>query len=144
MKKRKASARTTAAIRIATGSLLLFLVPQLAIPQQPPPPPQQQQQKPAAVDDDQEAQMDEALKKFGYVSGQAGACQTPGPGRTKHERQALDVATGVLRLFGSDRAFYYAAAYGAGVTAPSDRAKCPETIKEYERMLAKVKALAAR
>jgi hypothetical protein len=138
--RRTATIRTTVATaaRILSGCLLLSLLPHAAAPQQPP------QQKPAAVEDDQEAQMDEALKKFGYVSGQAGACQTPGPDRTKHERQALDVATGVLRLFGSDRAFYYAAAYGAGVTATLERAKCPETVKEYERMLAKAKALAAR
>ena len=94
--------------------------------------------------DAEDAQMDEALKKFGYVSGQACQCRAAGPDRTQHERQALEIATGVLRLFGSDRAFYYAAAFGAGVSNELDAAACPEVVKQYDAMLAKVKVLANR
>ena len=63
---------------------------------------------------DEEEQMDAALRKFGYVSGHAFQCYS-GDQQAKAERAAIDVATNILRLFGSDRAFYYAAAFGAGV-----------------------------
>ena len=86
--------------------------------------------------------MDQALRKMGYMSGRACQCQTEPAGKTKIERQGLDIANGVLRLFGSDRAFSYAAALGAGLTAEIDQNKCPEAIKEYEGMLAKLKVLA--
>jgi hypothetical protein len=71
------------------------------------------QQTAPAQPADEEEQMDSALRKFGYTSGRAFQCQTKEQQR-KAERVALDVATNLLRLFGSDRAFFYAAAFGAG------------------------------
>jgi hypothetical protein len=88
--------------------------------------------------------MDTSLRKMGYISGQACQCQTQPAGKTRIERQSLDIANGVLRLFGSDRAFSYAAAFGAGITADLDQKKCPDALKEYEAMLGKLKALIAR
>ena len=114
--------------------LAVFLVTGIGGAQQPNPP------QPA----DEEEQMDDSLRKMGYISGQACQCQTQPAAKTKVERQSLDIANGVLRLFGSDRAFSYAAAFGAGITADLDQKKCPEAIKEFEAMLGKLKALAAR
>ena len=91
---------------------------------------------------DDEEQMDTALRKFGYVSGQAFSCHTKEQ-QTKLERTALDVGTNVLRLFGSDRAFFFAAAFGAGASEQVDAAKCPAVIKEAEQMIAKLKILSS-
>lgn len=89
---------------------------------------------------DEEERMDLAFRKFGYVSGQAFQCQTKEQ-QVKLERTALDVATNILRLFGSDRAFFYTAAFGAGMTEQMDQAKCPDAIKQAEEMLARLKVL---
>ena len=101
------------------------------------------QQPPAATAADDEEQLDTALRKFGYVSGQAYQCHAKDQ-QAKVERTALDVATNVLRLFGSDRAFFYAAAFGAGASGDIDRQKCPATIKEASDMVAKLQVLSTR
>jgi hypothetical protein len=119
-------------LRLILGSLFLCLLPQIAMPQQ------------ESRQVDEEEQMDNALRKLGYTSGQACQCQKQAEDKTKIERKALDIATGILRLFGSDRAFSYAAAFGAGLSGEMDQKKCPETIKQYEAMLAKLKVLAAK
>ena len=98
-----------------------------------------QQAKPSV---DEEEQMDTALRKFGYVSGQAFSCHTKEQ-QAKLERTALDVGTNVLRLFGSDRTFFFAAAFGAGASEKVDAAKCPAVIKEAEQMIAKLKILSS-
>jgi hypothetical protein len=36
-----------------------------------------------------------------------------------------------VRLFGSDRAFFYAAAFGAGTNASIDKAKCGNHIADF-------------
>src|SRR5262245_39604175 len=81
-------------------------------------------QQPASTlpTDQEEEQLDTAMRKFGYVSGEAFQCHTKEQ-QAKAERVALDVATNILRLFGSDRAFYYAAAFGAGASEIG-RASC--------------------
>jgi hypothetical protein len=93
--------------------------------------------------DAEEEKMDAALRKFGYVTGQAFACHTKDQ-QTKLEKTALDVATNVLRLFGSDRAFFYAAAFGAGAAEVVDQAKCPAIVKQAEEMVGKMKVLSTR
>jgi hypothetical protein len=60
----------------------------------------------------------------------------------KLERRALDVGNGILRLFGSDRAFYFAAAFGAGASEQIDQNKCPDVVKQQQEMASKLKALA--
>src|SRR5262245_37422597 len=102
-------------------------------------------QQPASTlpTDQEEEQMDGALRKFGYVSGQAFQCHTKEQ-QAKAERVALDVATNILRLFGSDRAFFYAAAFGAGASEQMDQKACPGAIKEAATMIDKLKVLSAR
>jgi hypothetical protein len=92
---------------------------------------------------DEEERLDGVMRKFGYVSGQAFQCHTKEQ-QAKLERTALDVATNVLRLFGSDRAFFFAAAFGAGMTEQMDTKKCPEAIKQAEEMIGKLKVLTSR
>ena len=92
---------------------------------------------------DEEEQMDTALRKFGYVSGQAFSCHSKDQ-QAKLERTALNVTTNILRLFGSDRAFFYAAAFGAGASEQVDTKKCPEVIKQAEEMLGRMKVLSSR
>lgn len=115
----------------ATSVLALALLPGIAAAQQPA----------AAVD--QEEQMDSAFRKFGYVTGQAFACHTKAE-QVKLEKTALNVGTNILRLFGSDRAFFYAAAFGAGAAETVDQAKCPAIIKEATVMVDKLKVLSAK
>jgi len=67
-----------------------------------------------------------------------------GDQQIKAERVALDVATNILRLFGSDRAFYYAAAFGAGASEQVDKQGCPAAIKEAQSMIDKMKVLTTR
>jgi hypothetical protein len=93
--------------------------------------------------EDLEEQMDSALRKFGYVSGQAFQCHSKEE-QTKLERTALNVGTNILRLFGSDRAFFYAAAFGAGMTEQMDKKTCPAAIKEATEMIGKLKTLSER
>lgn len=92
---------------------------------------------------DEEERFDGVIRKFGYTSGQAFQCHTKDQ-QAKLERTALDVGTNILRLFGSDRAFYYAAAFGAGMTEQMDTKKCPEAIKQAGEMIEKLKVLSAR
>jgi hypothetical protein len=93
--------------------------------------------------DQEEEQLDTAMRKFGYVSGQAFQCHTKEQ-QVKAERVALDVATNILRLFGSDRAFFYAAAFGAGASEQMDQKACPAAIKEAKAMVDKLKVLSTR
>ena len=99
-----------------------------------------QAQTPSA---DEEERMDATLRKFGYVSGQAFQCHTKDE-QVKLERTALKVGTNILRLFGSDRAFFFAAAFGAGASATMDAGKCPEAIAQADDMVRRLNVLASR
>jgi hypothetical protein len=99
--------------------------------------------KPAAAEReivDEDEQLDQALRKFGYVSGQA--CQLQeGEKRAEFEKKALDVANRILRLFGSDHAFYFAAAFGAGLVADIKDADRDKILEEHAKMVAQLKSL---
>jgi hypothetical protein len=116
---------------LAVGLFALALLPGVASAQAPK----------AAVDP--EEQMDTSFRKFGYVTGQAFACYSKAE-QVKLEKTALNVGNNILRLFGSDRAFFYAAAFGAGAAERVDQAKCPAIIKEATEMVDKLKGLSTR
>lgn len=122
---------------LMTVFVLCLMLPGTAAAQQGAAP---QGAKPA-VDD--EEKMDTALRKFGFVSGQAFQCHTKEE-QARLERTALNAGTNILRLFGSDRAFYFAAAFGAGVTEPMDPKACPAAIKQATEMIGKLKMLSQR
>jgi len=101
------------------------------------------EEKPDAAESemvDEDEQLDQALRKFGYVSGQA--CQLQeGEKRAEFERKALDVANRILRYFGSDQAFYFAAAFGAGLVADIEEADRARILEEHAKMLSQLKSL---
>jgi hypothetical protein len=102
--------------------------------QQAPAPAQAQAQAPSAEDEAEEA-FDEKLRAFGYWSGAAFACV----GEAKQpevERKVLDTFNSIARLFGTDRAFFYAAAFGNGTTHKVDPAECPGFLKKFEEATA--------
>ncbi len=85
---------------------------------------------------DEEEKFDDAIQQFGYVSGAALQCATSNQSPTI-ERDALRAFTGITRLFGSDRAFFYAAAYGAGATGSIDRSKCAQYLRQFQESMQK-------
>jgi hypothetical protein len=100
-------------------------------------------QQPALPSDQETEQMDMAMRRFGYVSGQALQCHAKEQ-QIKIERGVLDIAKSLQRLYGSDRAFYYAAAFGAGSSERISQKQCPALIKEAETMFRQMKVLATR
>jgi hypothetical protein len=47
----------------------------------------------------------------------------------------LKAYSGLVRLFGTDRAFFYAAAFGAGTSMAIDKAKCAAYIEDFRSAL---------
>jgi hypothetical protein len=80
--------------------------------------------------EDEDVRFEESIRNFGFVAGEAYQC-LPEAERTAHDREVLKGYTGIARLFGTDRAFFFAAAYGAGATPGIDKAKCPSYIEDY-------------
>jgi hypothetical protein len=116
---------------LAMGLFALALLPGVASAQAPK----------AAVDP--EEQMDTSFRKFGYVAGQAFQCHSKEQ-QVKLEKTALNVGTNILRLFGSDRAFFFAAAFGAGAAEQLDTTKCPDLIRQADEMIRRLNVLASR
>jgi hypothetical protein len=87
----------------------------------------------AAADD--EEVFDEKLREFGYWSGAAHGC-VPEAKQAEVERKVLDTFHHIGRLFGTDRAFFYAAAFGRGTTTKVEAAKCPEFLEKFQKATA--------
>jgi len=79
----------------------------------------------------EELRFEEAIRNFGFVSGAAYQC-LPEADRTAHDREVLKAFSGLVRLFGSDRAFFYAAAFGAGTSMSIDKSKCASYIEDFK------------
>jgi hypothetical protein len=92
---------------------------------------------PAAVDE--EEQLDEGLKRFGYLAGLARGCVVEKQ-RVDLEREVLDLHAGIARLLGTDRAFLFAAAFGYGTTDEIGTKECVEVLETYERRVEKFRA----
>jgi hypothetical protein len=84
---------------------------------------------PAAGDDD-DVQFEVSLRNFGFLSGAAYQC-IPESERTAHDREVLRAYSGLVRLFGSDRAFFYAAAFGAGTSMQIDKKECAGYVADF-------------
>jgi len=80
---------------------------------------------------DPEEEIDEGLKKFGYLAGLVRGCVTTEQ-QTELEREALDLHSGIGRLLGTDRAFLFAAAFGYGTSVVVETKDCTEVLKQYE------------
>ena len=85
------------------------------------------QESAAQTDDDDK--LDESVNKFGTAVGSAYQC-TAEADRDKLVGEARQAYTRIGRLFGTDRAFYFAVHFGNAAQAPFDKAKCPELLKK--------------
>lgn len=92
---------------------------------------------PTAVDE--EEQVDEGLKRFGYLAGLARGCVVETQ-RVDLEREALDLHAGIARLLGTDRAFLFASSFGYGTTVAVETKDCAEVLQTYEARVAKFRA----
>lgn len=85
---------------------------------------------------DEEEQFDEKLRAFGYWSGAALQC-VPEADQPGVERKVMETYDGIVRLFGSDRAFFFAASFGRGTTEAVEKAKCPEFLAKFKEATAR-------
>ena len=88
---------------------------------------------------DEEEQVDEGLKRFGYLAGLARGCVVETQ-RADLEREALDLHAAIARLLGTDRAFLFASAFGYGTTVQVEVKDCAEVLKNYDDRVAKYRA----
>ena len=86
-----------------------------------------------------EEQIDEGIKKFGYLTGLARGCVKP----EQHaglEREALDLSNAIGRLLGTDRAFLFAASFGYGTSNMVEAKDCQDVLSRYEADVEKFRA----
>lgn len=89
------------------------------------------QSEKAAVADEEE-KFDEKLKEFGYWSGAAFSCVADAR-KAEIERKIIDTYQRIARLFGTDRAFFYAAAFGRGTGFEIEKSECPSFLEKFEK-----------
>lgn len=90
---------------------------------------------PTIAQDEDEAAFDDALRNFGLTAGMAWQC-SPEDMRESVDARTLEAYSGILRLFGSDRAFGFAASYGVGIAADVEDSDCAARIAAFEDGLA--------
>lgn len=95
---------------------------------------------PPAEGPDAEEQLDEGLKRFGYLAGLTRGCVTDAQ-RPALEREAIDLHAGIARLLGTDRAFLFGTGFGHGTAVALDLKECEEVIAAYDQ---RVEAFRAR
>ena len=94
---------------------------------------------PVAAAVDEEEQVDEGLKRFGYLAGLARGCVVENQ-RAALEREALDLNAAIGRLLGIDRAFLFASSFGYGTTVEVETKDCADVLKAYESRVGKFRA----
>jgi hypothetical protein len=97
---------------------------------------------PLAATVDEEEQVDEGLKRFGYLAGLARGCVVENQ-RSALEREALDLNAAIGRLLGIDRAFLFASSFGYGTTVVVETKDCADVLKAYESRVEKFRASGA-
>ena len=85
---------------------------------------------------DEDEQFTEAVRDFGYAGGAAWQC-AEAEARSDIERQAMVSYNGLARLFGTDEAFFFSTAFGAGTSAPIDRSQCGEYSQQFQAGMSK-------
>jgi hypothetical protein len=96
---------------------------------------------PAAPVTDAEEQLDEGLKRFGYLAGLTRGCIAEEQ-RAKLDREALDLHASISRLLGTDRAYLFAVSMGYGTSVTIDTKDCPNVLSAYDARVAKHRAAA--
>jgi hypothetical protein len=94
---------------------------------------------PAATAVDEEEQLDESLKRFGYLAGLARGCVVETQ-RADLEREVLDLHAAIGRLLGTDRAFLFSSAFGYGTNVQVETKDCAEVLSAYDQRVAKFRA----
>ncbi len=92
----------------------------------------------AAQPNDDEEAFELSLRNFGYTAGAAYQCAKETE-RPRIEADAIKAYSGLTRLFGTDQAFFFAAAFGAGSTMPVDTSKCAEYTANFTTAMRKHK-----
>jgi hypothetical protein len=77
-----------------------------------------------------EAAFDEALKNFGFTAGLAWQCSNAEE-RPSTLARSMDIYNRLTQLFGTDRAFYFAAAFGAGSSDTFDAKECDRHMADF-------------
>jgi hypothetical protein len=94
---------------------------------------------PAPGQVDEEEQVDEGLKRFGYLAGLARGCVVEAQ-RADLEREALDLHAAIARLLGTDRAFLFSSSFGYGTTVAVETEDCADVLKNYEAKVSSYRA----
>ena len=91
-------------------------------------------QQPEAAQTDEDEKLDDQFRKFGSAAGAAYQC-SPESGREQLVSDVRRAYSRIGQLFGTDRAFYFAAHFGRAVDGPFDKAKCPELIRRLRESI---------
>lgn len=83
---------------------------------------------PAAADEKET--FDQKLREFGYGAGVALSCMDKSK-QKQGELRVLGIYNRVAQLFGTDRAFFFASAFGYGASASVDKARYAEFLKTF-------------
>jgi len=83
-----------------------------------------------AQDTEEEASFDEALNQFGYTGGAAWQCSAA-EDQEMVVRQATEVFHRLTQLFGTERAFAFAAAFGAGTVDKLEDGSCEGLVTAF-------------
>jgi hypothetical protein len=87
----------------------------------------------------EEEQLDEGLKRFGYLAGLARGCVVEAQ-RVDLEREALDLHAAIARLLGTDRAFLFSSSFGYGTNVEVETKDCADVVKNYEQRVENFRA----
>jgi hypothetical protein len=90
---------------------------------------------------DPEEQLDEGLKRFGYLAGLTRGCVIEGQ-RAALDKEALDLHASISRLLGTDRAYLFAVSMGYGTSVTIEEKDCPNVLSAYDARVAKHRAAA--
>jgi len=90
----------------------------------------------AAAQDEgaEEAAFDDALQDFGYAGGAAWQCAED-TDKGELVDSAMHVYNRLAQLFGTDQAFFFSAAFGAGTVDEIDTADCGRFASEFKEGL---------
>ncbi len=89
---------------------------------------------PAIAQDDDDQSFDDALKEFGYAGGAAWQCAED-EDKGEIVESAMTVYNRVAQLFGTDRAFFFSAAFGAGTVDEIEAGECARYTADFSEGL---------
>lgn len=97
------------------------------------------QETAAAPAADPEEELDEAIKRFGYLAGLARVCVADEQ-KAELERDVMNVNGSIARLLGVDRAFLFSASFGYGTSVEVEQKDCAEVLRNYAARVARHRA----